>query len=113
MIMWGSRDRWKPATAAPGNAGAATNLRSMAKLTIQQAMQMAVAHHQAGRLDRAETLYRQVLSYAPDYPDALHLLGVLASQNGESDAAIALIQRAIAGDPTVATFHNNLGEALR
>jgi protein O-GlcNAc transferase len=85
----------------------------MTKLTIQQAMRVALDHHQAGRLDRAEHMYRQVLAHDPRYPDALHLLGVLASQSNQHDMAIALLERAIAVDPSKAEFHNNLGEALR
>src|SRR5256885_15092277 len=72
---------------------------AMPQLTLQQALELALQHHQAGRLGQAEHLYRQVLSHAPRHPDALHLMGVLASQNGQHDAAIGFIERAIAITP--------------
>jgi tetratricopeptide (TPR) repeat protein len=81
-------------------------------MTIDQALQIAVEHHQAGRLAEAEAIYRQVLTQFPDHADALHLLGLLAAQTGHADAAIDLIGRAIALKPGVAQAHNNLGLAL-
>jgi predicted O-linked N-acetylglucosamine transferase (SPINDLY family) len=81
--------------------------------TIQQAIQIAVGHHQAGRLAAAEGRYRQVLASYPEHAGVLHLLGVLAGQTGNVDAAIELIGRAIAIDPTEAEYHANLSIALR
>src|SRR5581483_2485845 len=40
---------------------------------------VAIQHHQAGRLDVAEEICREVLAAVPDHVDALHLLGVIAS----------------------------------
>ena len=51
-------------------------------MTIPQALQLAVQHHQAGRLAEAELLYRQILAAQPNHADALHLLGVMAQQVG-------------------------------
>src|SRR5689334_18306990 len=80
---------------------------------IEEAMQVALGHHQAGRWAEAEGIYRWILSRYPDHADALHLLGVLACQAGDNGAAIAMIGRAIAVDPLVAEYHSNLGEAHR
>ena len=33
-------------------------------------LNMAVQHHQAGRLDQADALYRLLLDVEPDFPDA-------------------------------------------
>ncbi len=55
----------------------------------------ALDHHQAGRLEEAETLYREVLAREPEHPDALHLLGVIAHQSGEQEKAVTLIGQAI------------------
>jgi tetratricopeptide (TPR) repeat protein len=76
-------------------------------------LQTAVAHHQAGRLDQAESLYRQVLARNPGQADALHLLGVLTHQRGRHAQAAELIERAIGLRPTEAVFHSNLAEAYR
>ena len=85
----------------------------MAQAALQRAMQMAIEHHQGGRLAEAEGIYRQVLAQFPDHTDALHLLGVLAGQTGHTDIAIDLIGRAITINPAVAQYHSNLGEAYR
>ena len=85
----------------------------MSQLTLQQAIDLALEHHRAGRLKQAEQMYRQVLSVQPNHPWALQLLGMIAHQVGNSKLAIDLIKRAIAIDPNVADFHNNLGEILR
>ena len=85
----------------------------MTRITIDQAMQIAIGHHQAGRLAEAEPIYRQVLAQVPDHPDALHLLGALACQAGHLAPAIDLIGRAIAINPGVAEYHGTLGEAYR
>jgi protein O-GlcNAc transferase len=80
---------------------------------IQQAFAAAMGHHQAGRQKEAERLYLQILQADPHHADALHLLGVLAHQNGRNDVAVDLIGRAIAQNGRVPSFHNNLGNALK
>ena len=81
--------------------------------TISEALAIAIEHHQAGRLQPAEQIYRQILALQPDHADALHLLGVLAYQLGQYELAIERIGRAIALDGAVVTFHNNLGNVLK
>ena len=73
----------------------------------------ALEHHRAGKLDRAEALYRKFLRKAPGNPDALHLLGVIAAARGDPDQAIELIGKAVAAVPNFAQGHSNLGNALR
>jgi protein O-GlcNAc transferase len=79
----------------------------------QQALDLAVSHHQAGRLDQAQVLYRQILTDNPRDPNVLHLLGVLTSQTGRFDEGAELIRRAIAINPKFAGFHFNLSETYR
>ena len=83
----------------------------MTKMTIDQAIQIAFRHHQAGRTAEAETICRQVLIQAPDHAHALHLLGVLSGHAGHNEAAIELIGRVIAINPAVAQYQCNLGES--
>jgi quercetin dioxygenase-like cupin family protein len=45
--------------------------------TISEALAIALQHHQAGRLEAAEQIYRRILQVEPEQPDALHFLGVL------------------------------------
>src|SRR5262249_48915289 len=80
----------------------------MNPLSVDQAMQIAIGHHQVGRRAEAETIYPREGRGVP-----LHLLGVLAGEAGDSARAIDLITRAIAVDPTVPEHHNNLGEFYR
>jgi tetratricopeptide (TPR) repeat protein len=81
-------------------------------MTLQQALDLGVQHHQAGRLREAEAVYRQILASDPNNAHALHLLGLLNSQVGQGDAAVDYIRRAIAQNPTAAQYHGHLGAAL-
>lgn len=72
-----------------------------------------LAHHQSGRLDQAERLYRSVLRDLPLHPDALHYLGVVLHQKGKSQDAIEMFANAagpLAGNPD---FLANFGLALK
>ncbi len=71
----------------------------------------AIRHHEAGRLDEAERLYRAMLDAEPRHPDALHLLGVLLTQLGEYDEAIAHIRAALNVDRDSALFQSSLAQA--
>lgn len=75
-------------------------------------LQAALDAHGRGDLQAARDGYEAVLRQVPDHPDALHLLGVLADQQGNPGEAVALIGRAIARAPQVAVYHGNLGNAL-
>jgi protein O-GlcNAc transferase len=81
-------------------------------LTLQQALDLAVEHHRAGRLADAEVIYRRILAADPNNPRALQLLGVLGGQVGQAEAGIELIRRAIAIKPDFVDAYNNLGCAL-
>ena len=59
--------------------------RSDAGEEANQHIQSAFEHHQAGRLQQAEALYRQALQLEPNHPDALYLLGVLNDQAGKGE----------------------------
>ncbi len=79
--------------------------------TIPEALAIAIQHHQAGRLQAAEQVYRQILAVEPNHADALNLLGVIASQVGKHEIAVEYIRRAIGLQRNAALFHNNLGGA--
>ena len=84
-----------------------------ASSAVQQKLVTALQHHQAGRLEEAERLYRQVLALDPRQADGLHLLGVVAHQSGRHDLAVEMIGRAVAINATEASYHSNLGVALK
>lgn len=79
---------------------------------IQPAFNEALSLHRAGHFSRAEKLYRHVLGRVPEHSDALHLLGYLRFQTGDSPMAIELIRRAIGLRPDYPAYHNNLGTIL-
>ena len=79
---------------------------------LQGFLKTAVDHHRAGKLGEAERLYRMVLQAAPNHPQALHHLGIIAVQCGKPEIGMDLIRRSVAIEPSAAAF-NNLGEALR
>jgi Flp pilus assembly protein TadD len=73
----------------------------------------ALGHFRAGRLGEAETVGDQILAVQPRLAETLHLMGAVALKRGQPDAAIGWIERALAFDGRVATYHNTLGEAYR
>ena len=83
------------------------------KTSLQDTFKQALALHQAGRLQQAETLYRQILATQPDNPQALHYLGILAHQLGKNEIAAALIHKALNCSPDYVEAHINLGITLK
>jgi len=69
----------------------------------------AQKHHTAGRLDAARDLYEQILRADPRHADALHMLGVLLGQSGQTENAVDMICRAVEINGRRADYHNNLG----
>ena len=59
----------------------------LVELTIDDALRLAIDHYQAGRLELAEHVCRQVVAAEPDHADTRHLLGVIALQRGDLGAA--------------------------
>src|SRR5262245_38497770 len=70
-------------------------------VTIPEVLNQALGYHQAGDLQSAEQLYRQILQVDPQCTDAWHLLGVLAHQMGQNGLASDCVNRAITLNPTV------------
>lgn len=72
----------------------------------------ALKLHQSGRLVEAEGLYRAIVAANPRDFDALHLLGVVWTQQGRYDEAVASISKALKRNPRSFDAHYNLGNAL-
>src|SRR5689334_13063654 len=79
---------------------------------LQNLLERALQQDQAGKLDEAETLYRQILAAQPNHPDALHLLGLLTRQRGNLNEAIHLVRQATIVNPIFVWFRKNLGSLL-
>jgi len=69
--------------------------------------------HRSGERATAGALYRRILELDRGNFDALHLLGVVAAQEGDPGAALALMDRATQIKPKNAAVHCNRGVALR
>ena len=80
------------------------------QIPIEQALHLAIQHHQAGRLQEAEQIYRAILAVQPRHALANHNIGVLASQVGNLDAAEYHIRIAVDIIPNNTQFLSNLGE---
>jgi predicted O-linked N-acetylglucosamine transferase (SPINDLY family) len=72
-------------------------------------IEIALQHHRAGRLQRAEALYEKM----PGNPDAMHLRGIIAHQLNKNSEAIALITEAINADPSNAAYCSSIEFAYR
>lgn len=81
-------------------------------ISSAEALKTAIAHHQAGHLDQAEQLYRQILQQQPQQVDALSLLGVIACQRGKLEEGMVLYRQALALQPEHRQARENLNLAL-
>ena len=81
--------------------------------TVAEAFSLALRHHQAGRLQEAEALYRQILQTQPNHPDVCNNLGVVLKQQGKLEEAVTQYRQALALTPTSVPACTNLGNALR
>jgi len=75
-------------------------------------LKTALALHQQGRLDQAETIYKEILQSQAEHFDALQLLATVAGQRKDSVRAVELFDRALAINPDHAELHYNRGLAL-
>ncbi len=80
---------------------------------VESAVERARALHRIGRLAEAGTLCRGALQLRPRHFDALNLLGIIAAQSNDPEAAVELFGKAILANRRSAVAHNNQGNALR
>ena len=83
--------------AAPGN--------------LELLLQRARHHHGAQELDKAVATCSEILAVYADHPEALLLLGEIATARGRPDEGIALLRRAIVRQPRAAGLYAALGNA--
>jgi protein O-GlcNAc transferase len=84
----------------------------MTQTVDERIFRQAVQLHQSGQLPEAEKIYRQILAQNPRHAPSLHMLGALALQHRQYDAAAELIGKSISLQPNIAEAHGNLGVAL-
>jgi tetratricopeptide (TPR) repeat protein len=76
-------------------------------------LDQALQHHKSGRLIEAESIYREILALSPRHADSLHLLGLIAYEWRNLEAAAELMRMAIAIHANGASYHSNLGNVLQ
>src|SRR5262245_31259812 len=84
----------------------------MPEQSVEQAFELALEHHRAGRLAEAEQSYRAILARAPEHADSLNLLSVIALQMGDLPSALMLVRRAVELRPDAAVCRHNLGQVF-
>lgn len=120
--MNGERGAWRAPTVRWGRSYAPPRSRAIPHCgetekrrrnmpTTDAILAQAWQHQQAGNLDQAETLYRQVLEVEPHSLNALYLLAVVCQIRGRAEESIPLYQRAMQIKPDSAEVQNNLGAA--
>jgi protein O-GlcNAc transferase len=80
---------------------------------FQQAMQHAIACHQAGRLDEAEHIYRSILQIDSTHANVHYNLGVLSVQKKQPAAGLPHFITALNIDPTRQQYWLSYIDALR
>lgn len=81
-------------------------------LNIEQRLQQAVAHHQAGELQEAENGYRAILQTEPHHPKANHNLGTLYVQMNQPAAGLPYLTAALDVDPSHGQYWLSYIQAL-
>lgn len=83
------------------------------KISLDDALQLAVSVHREGKPRLAAQHYEAILQVAPDHPDALHYMGLAQHHLGNHDGAVNLIRRALAVAPDYVDARNNLGNVQK
>jgi tetratricopeptide (TPR) repeat protein len=78
-------------------------------LTKEQRLVQGKQLHQAGRLEEAEAVYRDLLQESPQDGETLHALGLLLHHRGRHQEAIAFLGRSLAAGGPRALIHGDLG----
>jgi len=76
------------------------------------AIDQALAAHQSGKLDEAESLYRRILAADARNFDALHMLGMVHFQHGQIEQAEQLVRTALSIRPSIVQCLQNYGNIL-
>ena len=82
------------------------------EIDAQQCFYRALADHQVGNIEAAQSGYEKVLQLQPQHCDAHHLLGMVMNGRGEHAHALQHIEHAIRLKPEVSEFWGNRALAL-
>jgi len=103
LTLFPPRPALPPTDAPPGPSPDVVSTPPAFPPAIEESLvelrRRGLAAHQAGRLEEAETLYRQLLAQDPDYGDARHLLALVLDRQGHRAEAESLLRQALARRP--------------
>jgi predicted O-linked N-acetylglucosamine transferase (SPINDLY family) len=100
-----------PARRVPGRwHRAGGRAVSAATARADALMREAFPLHEAGRLEDAERLYREILALAPEYADAHYLMGVVAQTRGDYAGAVRCLRQALQHRNDEPAFHQTLAQ---
>jgi len=85
---------------------------SISNPNLQQSLELALAHHQCGRLDDAIAAYRQSIALQPGSAEAHRHLGEALRETGQLGEAIDEFRQAVHLRPDYAEAYCHLGHAL-
>jgi Flp pilus assembly protein TadD len=74
------------------------------ELSVEQAMQQAVAAQSQSKLEEAEGFYRAILQSLPTHPEANHNLGLIAVSVNKAETALAFFKIALESKPKIGQF---------
>ena len=74
------------------------------ELNIDLLMQQGLSAHQTGKLQEAETCYKNILQNQSNHPHANHNLGILSISLNNSKNALTFFKRAIQSNPYIEQF---------
>ena len=80
--------------------------------TVHPYLAEALAHHRSGNTQLARSTCDAILAQAPGHPEALHVAGLLAHEDGALDDALTYLTRAAFSAPEVARYQDSLGVVL-
>jgi protein O-GlcNAc transferase len=81
-------------------------------MNLNELIELAIKNHQAGKLEQAEHIYKEILKVHPSNFYALQYLGVLNIQHRNFDSAIEYIEKALQSNTDDSHAYYNLGIAF-
>lgn len=69
------------------------------KSAMNDVLQLAIEHQQAGQLEQAEILYQEILKIQPEHAEANHNLGVIEAHSNDAATALIRLERAVQAQP--------------
>ena len=83
-------DKSEEATKNSTAVQSASSSSEQRTLTIPHALDLAIQHHAAGDLPKAEDIYQKILQTNPNQPEALHLHGMITHQELKMTAFVVV-----------------------